>query len=273
MRITIIATCGIALLWASSVRAQESGCPDLPPTSARSSELSVTANASLLGKVLGKVLSAVGLEFAGETTVDDLISRYPNPDQLFFQTQYIVLQCLLIMKDTELDTAKKKREAMRGIFHDALMLRLSPSPSPIPSSTPVPKAPHIGLSPAEAAAVAEQIAQLDTLGTYGVDDLLKNLSVPFCGDQNVYRTATALRSALQENRGPDYQGFSARVVDVRTVGDYLADIRVLLSQPGNFARFNTIKRCIVEMDRFGLHDIVSRDYIIGILMVAVCGQL
>ena len=131
MRIAIIATCGLALLWASNVRAQEPGCPELPPISVRSSELSVKANASLVSRFL----SALGVEVARNETVDDVLARYSNhPDDLLLKLQLVVMQCRLIMADPTLGTGEK-REALNKVFHDVILLGRPPSPSPVPPPT------------------------------------------------------------------------------------------------------------------------------------------
>lgn len=194
-------TYGLLCSWAFTAQAQDIVCPDPPPTSSRTDERYVEVNAS----IVSKLLSAVGLGAGRKVTVDDVISRYPNPGQLFLVASQFALQCQAIMASPELDTMEKKRAELRReyrtLFDDLANLRPMPSP---PESAPTPvvpsPAPYGGISAANAARTAEEvIIRLHRFET--TSEIMSNVSLPFCLHTAVIHTAGELSAALNEVNG------------------------------------------------------------------------
>ena len=137
MRIAIIATCGLAFLCTSSVRAQESVCGEPPPMFAHSSQVSVEASASFLSKLI----SSLGLGASREVKVDEVLSRYPNPHELLLKAYNVAIQCKMIMGSSwNLET---KLKVLNEVVVDMVRLESTPyqptpSPSPVPSPDPMP---------------------------------------------------------------------------------------------------------------------------------------
>jgi hypothetical protein len=127
MRIAIIATCGLALLLASSVRAQESSCPEPPPVFSHSNQLSVEASASFLSRLL----SGIGLKVSKEVKVDEVISRYPNPDVLLLKIYNIAMQCPIIINSAW--NSERKLELLDTLVREMIVFSSTSDPSPAPS--------------------------------------------------------------------------------------------------------------------------------------------
>ena len=196
MRIAIIATCGLAFLWESGVRAQEFLCPERPPLSVHSSQLSLEFSASFFSRLL----AGIGLGASREVKFEDVLRNYPNPGELLFKAQNISIQCKLIMGNSEWDI-EEKRKLIGELYQDVAY----PSPQP----TPYPSPPSYGVEP----------AALEISGRYfatGIDSAGRPVDL-------VLDIRSGYEGTFVGNLGPpDLPQNTHLIVEGRTIGDAVA---------------------------------------------------